>query len=184
MNNRVDSPGKPSALDTLRDELGDEFTRVAARERAPLRRKLSGRRRVFALGVALLLLPASFAVAEGLEGEPSTLTFQDLQAFDEAGLSWDGENIRREGEVVACPVDDALREELGFDPCEIVPLAPAPAPLNEGEGSAGADLNSDGLVTPEEAEAVLTPAEVDQLRRARAEQPGAHSRSSDRAIPE
>jgi hypothetical protein len=132
MTNRADSPNERSALDTLRDELGDEFIRVAAQDRAALRRKLSGRRRVLAVGVALLLLPASFAVAEGLEGEPTTL--QDLQAFDEAGLAWDGENIRMDGEVVECPVDDALREELKFDPCEIVPLTPAPAPLNEGEG--------------------------------------------------
>jgi hypothetical protein len=180
MTKRPDSPEEQSALDTLRDELGDEFIRVAARERAPLRRKLSGRRRVFALGVALLLLPASFAVAEGLEGEPATLTLQALQAFDEAGLSWDGENIRRDGEVVDCPVDDALREELGFDPCEIVPPTPAPAPLNDGEGPDRADLNNDGLITPQEAEAGLTPGEVDQLRRARA----AHIRSSGRAIPE
>jgi hypothetical protein len=167
MTDRADSPREQSALDTLRDELGDEFISVAARERAPVRRKLGGRRRVLTLGVALLLLPASFAVAEGLEGEPTTLTFQALEAFDEAGLSWDGENIRRDGEVVPCPVDDALRDELGFDPCEIVAPTPAPAPLNDGEGPGRADLNGDGLLTPQEAEAALTPAEVDQLRRAR-----------------
>jgi hypothetical protein len=167
MTNRADSPKEQSTLDTLRDELGDEFIQVAARERARVRRKLGGRRRVFALSVALLLLPASFAVAESLEGEPTTL--QDLQAFDEAGLSWDGENIRMDGEVVECPVDDALREELKFDPCEIVPLTPAPAPLNEGAGPERADLNGDGLITPQEAESALTPAEEDQLRRARAD---------------
>jgi hypothetical protein len=167
MTNRADSPQEPSALDALRDELGDEFRGVAARERVPVRGRLGGRRRVLALGVTLLLLPASFAVAEGLEGEPTTPTFQDLQAFDEAGLSWDGENIRLDGEVVECPVEDVPREELGFDPCEIYPLTPAPAPLSERDGPERADLNSDGLITPQEAEAALTPAEVDQLRQVR-----------------
>ena len=82
-------------------------------------------------------------------------------------------------EVVECPVDDALRDELGFDPCEIEPLTPAPAPLNEGEDPERADLNSDGLITPQEAEAALTPAEVDQLRRARAEQRTAREDTQD-----
>ena len=84
-----------------------------------------------------------------------------------------------DGEVVECPVDDALRDELGFDPCEIEPLTPAPAPLNGGEDPERADLNSDGLITPQEAEAALTPAEVDQLRRARAEQRTAREDTQD-----
>jgi hypothetical protein len=132
MTNVADSPSRSPALEGLREELADEFVRVAAgvRECRPRRRVLSGRPRLVALGVALLLVPASFAVADGLQGTEST-TFEELQAFDQAGLSWDGENIRLDGKIVDCPVEGALREELGLDPCAIVPPTPAPAPLNE-----------------------------------------------------
>jgi hypothetical protein len=132
MTDVTDSPERSPALDALREELAEEFVRVAARDEGsqPKRRVLSGRRRLVALGVAVVLVPASLALANGLQGTEST-TFEDLQAFDEASLSWDGENIRLDGEVGDCPVDDALREELGLDPCAIVPPGPAPAPLNE-----------------------------------------------------
>jgi hypothetical protein len=132
MTRVTDSPDRSRVLEELREELADEFVRAVARDEAPRpkRRVLGGRRRLVAFGVALLLVPVSLAVANGLQGTDST-TFEELQAFDEAGLSWDGENIRLDGEIVDCPVDEALREELGLDPCAIVPSTPAPAPLNE-----------------------------------------------------
>jgi hypothetical protein len=117
MTDTTESADRSPALEGLREELADEFVRVAARDQEPRRKRrvLSGKRRLIALGVAVLLVPASLAVADGLQGTDST-TFEELQAFDEAGLSWDGENIRLNGEIVDCPVDEALREDLGLEP--------------------------------------------------------------------
>lgn len=112
------TPQKPSGLDELREELADQFIQVAVRERQPRKGRRVRRRGIAVLGVAVLLVPASLAGAGVFDGDHT--------------VEWDGENVKMDGEVVECPVDDAVEDELGFSPCEI--WAPAPAPASEEPG--------------------------------------------------
>jgi len=146
MTDLAGSSDRSSTLGALREDLADEFTRVAAREGEPRRRRPSGSRRIAALGAALLLLPGSFAFAKSLEGT-------------EHSFVWDGETIKMDGEILECPVDDALREELDFDPCRI--MAPAPAPESE-------QASEPRIQKPESERATRAPAPLSNFDRRKA----------------
>ncbi len=122
MSDRPD-PEKRSALDDLRDELGGQFTRQAARRK-------NGPRRWRGVAVAALavlaLTPGAVALAGGFNGKVDTHT-----------VYVNGNVVKVDGRTIDCPASlqvlgrlDKL-DKVGGDPCRGVTtptLAPALSP--------------------------------------------------------
>lgn len=97
-----------TGVDDLREELAEQFIQAAARPTSAPRTRRISRRTVAVLGVTLALIPGSLAVAGVFDGR------------GDHTYEWDGVNVKVDGEIVECPVDDASsRGSASTDPSAV-----------------------------------------------------------------
>lgn len=111
------SPSR-NEIEDLRERLALEFARSAEKEGTARPPMFKRARFLAAAAVVIFAIPAGLAVAGVIPGSGEV-------------VEWDGEQVTRNGEVLTCPVDDEVIQELTFDPCRL--MTPAPAPRSEQE---------------------------------------------------
>jgi len=119
------------------DAFEEQLRLLSRAEREPIRNRTRRRGVVGVLAALVVLVPTAFAVGGAFQGDDPT-------------VAWDGESVRVDGELVDCPADQDLVDQVGADPCAM--FTPTSPPLSEkvsgdvGVGSAARADNADFVV--------------------------------------
>jgi hypothetical protein len=111
MNNSKAPSRTANGLDRLRGDLGQQFARLPDQGRVAPRHR---RRSIALVAAVALVVPATVALAGGFDATDGDVYF-------------DGKSVTVDGRSIECPASEAVKAEMGGDPCAVWLPAEAPA---------------------------------------------------------
>lgn len=121
MSHEIENPSGSPGLSAVREDLAQQFIGLAKAPEKSFRERHPRKLRFAIVAMVVLLVPTTgFALTGGFDRDRMTVNIN-------------GNTVKVNGEVISCPADAQLTEDLGFEPCTVL-SEPAPAPLGAGSG--------------------------------------------------